>query len=61
MFFLLSSHGEHGQCAKSKAKYRVLLFDGRGVQYFPDEESANNFYSYALKEDKDPEKPQEVK
>lgn len=48
----------HGQCARSEAKYRVKLFDGRGVQYFPDEESANKYYEVALKEDKDPSKPE---
>lgn len=48
----------HGQCARSKATWRVKLFDGRGVQYFPNEELANKYYEVALKEKKDPSKPQ---
>lgn len=47
----------HGQVPRSKATWRVKLFDGRGVQYFPDEESAKKYYEVALKEDKDPSKP----
>jgi len=53
-----SRNNGHGQVPRSEAKFRVKLFDGRGVQYFPNEELANKYYEIALEEDKDPSKPE---
>ena len=55
-----ASKGNDGQVDESKAEWRVLLFDGRGVQYFANEADAKSYYTKAETQDKDPSTPTRV-
>ena len=55
-----ASKGNDGQVPKSKAEWKVPLFDHRGVQYFGNEEDAKNYFQKAKKQDKDPSKPTKI-